>query len=114
MEDYLKKRIKLADIFLNQVMDRRLYSWYYTQLLEKFPTFDNYKLSANSLMVINDQDEVVEYYKKALKIKNDMEIMRDLGRALIKTYDYIEAMEYYLEASKMDERMINNQTVVYF
>ena len=111
---FKKSRIKLADIFLNQVMDRRLYSWCYTQLLEKFPTFDNYKLSANSLMVINAPDEAVEYYKKALKIKNDMEVMRDLGRALVKTHDYREAMEYYLEASKMDERMINNQTVVYF
>ena len=49
---FKKSRIKLADIFLNQVMDRRLYSWCYTQLLEKFPTFDNYKLSADSLMVI--------------------------------------------------------------
>ena len=111
---FKKSRIKLADIFLNQVMDRRLYSWCYTQLLEKFPTFDNFKLSANSLMVINAPDEAVEYYKKALKIKNDMEVMRDLGRALVKTHDYREAIEYYLEASKMDERMINNQTVVYF
>ena len=111
---FKKSRIKLADIFLNQVMDRRLYSWCYTQLLEKFPSFDNYKLSANSLMVINAPDEAVEYYKKALKIKNDMEVMRDLGRALVKTHDYREALDYYMEASKMDERMINNQTVVYF
>ena len=111
---FKKSRIKLADIFLNQVMDRRLYSWCYTQLLEKFPTFDNFKLSANSLMVINAPDEAVEYYKKALKIKSDMEVMRDLGRALIKTHDYREAIEYYLETSKLDERMINNQTVVYF
>ena len=111
---FKKSRIKLADIFLNQVMDRRLYSWCYTQLLEKFPSFDNFKLAANSLMVINAPDEAVEYYKKALKIKNDMEVMRDLGRALVKTHDYKEAIEYYLEASKMDERMINNQTVVYF
>ena len=111
---FKKSRIKLADIFLNQVMDRRLYSWCYTQLLEKFPSFDNYKLSANSLMVINAPDEAVEYYKKALKIKNDMEVMRDLGRALVKTHDYREAIDYYLETSKIDERMINNQTVVYF
>ena len=111
---FKKSRIKLADIFLNQVMDRRLYSWCYSQLLEKFPTFDNYKLAANSLMVINAPDDAVEYYKQALKSKNDMEVMRDLGRALVKTHDYKEAIEYYLEASKMDERMINNQTVVYF
>ena len=111
---FKKSRIKLADIYLNQVMDRRLYSWCYTQLIEKFPSFENYKLSANSLMVINAPDEAAEYYKKALKIKNDLEVMRDLGRALVKTHDYHEASEYYLEASKLDERNINNQTVVYY
>ena len=95
-------------------MDRRLYLRCYTQLLEKFPSFDNFKLAANSLMVINAPDEAIEYYKKVLKIKNDMEVMRDLGRALVKTHDYKEAIEYYLESSKMDERMIKNQTVVYF
>ena len=85
-----------------------------TQEIEKFPSFENYKLSANSLMVINAPDEAAEYYKKALKIKNDLEVMRDLGRALVKTHDYHEASEYYLEASKLDERNINNQTVVYY
>ena len=111
---FKKSRIKLADIYLNQVMDRRLYSWCYTQLIEKFPSFENYKLSANSLMVINAPDEAAEYYKKALKIKNDLEVMRDLGRALVKTHDYHEAIEYYLEASKLDEKNVNNQTVVYY
>ena len=95
-------------------MDRRLYSWCYTQLIEKFPSFENYKLSANSLMVINAPDEAAEYYKKALKLKNDLEVMRDLGRALVKTHDYHEAIEYYLEASKLDEKNVNNQTVVYY
>ena len=111
---FKKSRIKLADIYLNQVMDRRLYSWCYTQLIEKFPSFENYKLSANSLMVINAPDEAAEYYKKALKLKNDLEVMRDLGRALVKTHDYYEAIEYYLEASKLDEKNVNNQTVVYY
>ena len=40
--------------------------------------------------------------------------MRDLGRALVKTHDYHEAIEYYLEASKIDEKNVNNQTVVYY
>ena len=111
---FKKSRIKLADIYLNQVMDRRLYSWCYTQLIEKFPSFENYKLSGNSLMAINAPDEAAEYYKKALKIKNDLEVMRDLGRALVKTHDYHEAIEYYLEASKLDEKNVNNQTVVYY
>ena len=65
-------------------------------------------------MAINAPDEAAEYYKKALKIKNDLEVMRDLGKALVKTHDYHEAIEYYLEASKIDEKNVNNQTVVYY
>jgi len=95
-------------------MDRRLYTWCYDDILDKFPSFDNLKLAANALMEINAPDKAVEYYKNALKIKNDMEVMRDLGRALIKTHDYKEVIEYYMEASKIDERAINNQTVVNF
>ena len=93
-------------------MDRRLYSWCYSEILEKFPTFDNLKLAANALMDINSPDDAVDYYKEALKIKYDMEVMRDLGRALVKTHDYKEAIDYYMEASQVDERAINNQTVL--
>ena len=111
---FKKSRIKLAQIYLNEVMDRRLYTWCFDDILEKYPTFDNLKLAANALMEINAPDKAVEYYKNALKIKNDMEVMRDLGRALTKTHDYKEVIEYYMEASKIDERAINNQTVVNF
>ena len=38
--------------------------------------------------------------------------MRDLGRALVKTHYYKEAIDYYIEASKVDERAINNQKVL--
>jgi len=109
---FKKSRIKLSKIYLDQVMDRRLYSWCYSEILEKFPTFDNLKLAANALMDINSPDDAVDYYKEALKIKYDMEVMRDLGRALVKTHDYKEAIDYYMEASQVDERAINNQTVL--
>ena len=39
-----------------------------------------------------------------------LEVMRDLGKALVKTHDYHEAIEYCLEASKIDEKNVNNQT----
>ena len=109
---FKKSRIKLSKIYLDQVMDRRLYSWCYNEILEKFPTFDNYKLAANALMDINSPDEAVDYYKKAINIKNDMEVMRDLGRALVRTHDYKEAIDYYMQSSEIDERGINNQNVL--
>ncbi len=93
-------------------MDRRLYSWYYNEILEKFPTFDNYKLAANALMDINSLDEAVDYYKKAINIKNDMEVMRNLGRDLVRTHDYKDAIDYYMQSSEIDERGINNQNVL--
>lgn len=111
---FKKSRIKLSSIYINKIMDRRLYSWCYSEILEKFPTFDNYKLAANAMMDIDAPDEAVEFYKSALNYKSDMEVMRDLGRALVKTHDYKEAIAYYLEATKLDERAINNQTVLHY
>ena len=101
-------RIRLADIYLKQIMDRRLYSYCYQEIIEKFPTFENFKLSGHAMMNINSPDEAVVYYEKALQEKeNDPTVLRDLGRALIQTHDYKKANNYYLDSleklSKKDD-----------
>ena len=111
---FKKSRIKLSQIYISKIMDRRLYAYCYNEILEKFPTFENYKLAANAMMEINDPDNAVDYFKAALNSKSDMEVMRDLGKALVKTHDYKEAIAYYMEATRIDERAINNQTVLHY
>ena len=109
---FKQSRIKLADIYITKIQDRRLYTWCYNEILEKFRTFDNYTLAAQAMMKIDSPDDAVEYYKQSLNIRNDMAVMRDLGRALVKTHDYREAIDYFVQAAQIDERAITSQTVL--
>ena len=81
-------------------MERRLYTWCYIEILENFYSFENLKLTANSLIAIDSPDEAVEYYIKALKERYDPSVTRDLGRALVRTHDYKRAISYYLDSLK--------------
>jgi len=116
---FKSSRMKLADIYLKHIMDRRLYSYCYSEIVEKFPTFENYKLSGHAMMNINSPDEAVGYYEKALIEKeNEPTVLRDLGRALIQTHDYKKAMNYYNDSleklSKKSDNSANNNIYAFF
>jgi len=61
--------MKLADIYLSHLKERRLYTWCYIELLENFYNFENLKLAGDALIKIDSPDEAVIYYSKALKEK---------------------------------------------
>lgn len=65
-------------------------------------------------MDIDCPDEAVVYYKKALKELNDPVIMRDLGRALVKTHDYKHALSYYIDSLKDYSQNINPNNILTF
>ncbi len=110
---FKSSRIRLADIYLKHIMDRRLYSYCYSEIVDNFNTFDNLKLGGHAMMNINSPDEAVIYYEKALFQKeNDPIVLRDLGRALIQTHDYKRAMNFYIDSleilGKKDDSKNNN------
>jgi tetratricopeptide repeat protein 21B len=49
--------------------DRRNYTKCYTELLDADPNFDNYLLLGNALMKINEPEDAVKAFQKALTIK---------------------------------------------
>jgi tetratricopeptide (TPR) repeat protein len=63
-------------------------------------------------MSIDSPDEAVIYYSKALKERNDASVMRDLGRALVKTHDYKKGIAYYLESLKDFQTKVNNTNIL--
>ena len=110
-ETYTHSRVKLADIYLTALVDRRLYSWCYQEILENFNSFDNLKLAAKAEISIDAPDRAILYYKEALKIKEEVELIRDLGKAFILIHDYSSARSYYEEtlrnvADKLDEKNV--------
>lgn len=93
-------------------MERRLYTWCYIEILENFPTFENMKLAGNALMSIDSPDEAAIYYSKALKERNDPSVIRDLGRALVKTHDYKKGIQYYLESLKDFSQFLSSSNIL--
>lgn len=99
---FISSRQKLADIYLMHLVDRRLYSWCYTEILENYKSLDNLKLAAWAEMKIDSPATAVSYYKQALSINpEDLSVSKDLGKALIQTHDYYNA-EIYLK-DKIEE-----------
>ncbi len=57
---------------------------------------DNFKLTAQALMEIQEPEEAIQYYEKALdKDRDDLVLIREVGKALVMTHDYNRAIKYY-------------------
>lgn len=96
---YLEARGKLADIYLNKMLNRRQYAKCYFDLVQVFPNFENYKKYGDALLQIQEPDKAIEAYQEALKIDpNNQFIVRAIGKALSITHNYQLAIEYYEEA----------------
>ena len=60
------------------------------------PSVDNFKLTAQALMEIQEPEEAIQYYEKALdKDRDDLVLIREVGKALVMTHDYNRAIKYY-------------------
>ena len=47
-------------------------------------------------MEIQEPEEAIQYYEKALdKDRDDLVLIREVGRALVMTHDYNRAIKYY-------------------
>jgi len=53
-------------------------------------------LTAQALMDIQEPDEAIPYYEKALdKDPDNIALIRETGKALVMTHDYNRAIKYY-------------------
>ena len=88
-------RIKMADIYLKQLMDRRHYSKCYMEILKAKESPENYRLAGDALMKIQEPEQAIDLYEKALSSSTDAALVRDIGKALVMTHNYQKAIEYY-------------------
>lgn len=93
---YMEARKKLADIYLNNMMQRRQYAKCYTDLADTFPTFENLKLLGDALMKIQEPHDAIEAYERALALDPENQHMIALiGKAMSTTHDYQATNDYY-------------------
>ena len=95
---YMEARKKLADIYLNEMKQRRQYAKCYQDLADNFPTFENIKLYGDALMKILEPEDAIKVYQEALDIEpQNMALIREIGKAMATTHYYQRALDYYEE-----------------
>jgi len=97
-------RIKMADIYLNQLMDRRHYAKCYIEIAKSKETPEYYRLAGDAMMRIQEPEKAIELYEHAFEMSKDSTLVRDIGRALVMTHDYKKAIKYYETALLNDNR----------
>jgi len=65
----------------------------------------------NALMDIQEPEEAIKYYEKALMIDpEDLSLIREVGKALVMTHDYNKAIRYYENALREDPNLLDLRT----
>ncbi|KAK2839753.1 hypothetical protein Q5P01_013493 [Channa striata] len=102
---YIQAKEKMADIYLNHRKEKRLYASCYREMVEKLPSTHTYLLLGDAYMHIQEPEKAIEVYEHALK-KNpkDGALASKIGKALVKTHNYVKAINYYEAALKTEQK----------
>uniref|UniRef100_A0A672KXE1 Tetratricopeptide repeat protein 21B-like n=1 Tax=Sinocyclocheilus grahami TaxID=75366 RepID=A0A672KXE1_SINGR len=102
---YIQAKEKMADIYLNHRKEKRLYVSCYRDLVDKLPSPHTFLLLGDAYMTIQEPELAIEVYEQALK-KNpkDGAVASKIGKALVKTHNYVKAINYYEAALKSGQQ----------
>lgn len=104
--NFIEAKKKQAQLYLDELKDRMNYQRCYLEILDHFPSTENFRLTAQALMDIQEPDEAIQYFEKALdKDPDDMKLIRETGKALVMTHDYNRAIKFYEQTLQDDPRL---------
>lgn len=93
---FLQAKKKQAQIYLDELKDRNNYTRCYLEILDADASVSNYKMVAQALMDIQEPEDAIQFYEKALELDpDDTNLVREVGKALIMTHDFKRAVKYY-------------------
>ena len=93
---FVQAKRKQAQIYLDELKDRNNYTRCYLEILDAKSSVENFKLVATALMDIQEPEEAIIYYERALQRQSeDTVLVREVGKALVMTHDYSRAIKYY-------------------
>ncbi|EGR31890.1 tetratricopeptide repeat protein [Ichthyophthirius multifiliis] len=105
---FLRAKQILADVYLEQLRDKRNYAKCYTDMVDLDQSFENYKLLGDALVKIREMEDAAKAYEKAAILKpEDQEIIRLLGSSLCQTHDFQRALDYYENALGQNPKRID-------
>ena len=102
---FVQAKKKQAQIYLDELKDRNNYTRCYLEILDSKSSVENFKLVAQALMDIQEPEEAIIYYERALQRTEDAVLAREVGRALIMTHDYSRAIKYFESEIQKDPRL---------
>lgn len=101
---YKDVQVHKGEIFLNHMSNRRLFAKCYYDIVLADPVVDNQLLLGKALMRIQEPEEAITVYERALeRLKGDTFLTREIGKALVLTHDYDRAVQYYQSALSKDQ-----------
>ena len=108
---FVQAKKKQAQIYLDELKDRNNYTRCYLEILDAKSSVENFKLVATALMDIQEPEEAIVYYERALQRQSeDTVLVREVGKALCMTHDYSRAIKYYETQILQDARLLDLRT----
>ncbi|CAJ0941880.1 unnamed protein product, partial [Mesorhabditis belari] len=99
--NYQAARLKMAQIYLDEKKDRRMFTICYKELLENDPSPATYALLGDAYMKVQNPSKAIEVYEKALKANpKDHILAQKIGEAYVQCHLYAKAVNYYEAAVK--------------
>lgn len=107
-QSFIEAKKKQAQLYLDELKDRMNYQRCYLEILDSDPSVDNFKLTAQALMDIQEPEEAIQYYERALdKDPDNIVLIREVGKALFMTHDYNRAIKYYEQTLADDPKLFD-------
>ncbi len=67
--NFLQAKKKQADIYLQELKDRNNYTRCYLEILDADQSVSNFKMVAQAMMNIQEPEEAIQHYEKALQLE---------------------------------------------
>ena len=108
---FVQAKKKQAQIYLDELKDRNNYTRCYLEILDAKSSVENFKMVAQALMDIQEPEEAIQYYERALERQSeDITLVREVGRALVMSHDYSRAVKYYETRLQEDPKLLDLRT----
>ena len=110
-KNFIEAKKKQAQIYLEQLRDRKNYKRCYMEIIDVDSSEANLRMVADALMDIQEPEEAVIFYEKALQQSgDDISLVREIGKAHVMTHDYNKAIRYYETALNDDPKLLDLST----
>lgn len=89
-------RIKMAEIYLEEKKDKRMFAACYRELLKVEATPGSYSLLGDAFMKVQEPEDAINFYEQALKMQTkDVQLAEKIGEAYVMAHLYSKAVNFY-------------------